>query len=44
MAQEMVRTVASDYWLSTNETAFALMAVAAYYGTAGIKPFTYSFA
>ncbi len=44
LVEEMVRTVASDYWLSTNETAFALMAIAAYYGTAGIKPFTYSFA
>jgi uncharacterized protein YfaS (alpha-2-macroglobulin family) len=42
--QEMSRTMASDLWLSTQETAFALMALAAYYGTADVKPFRYRFA
>ncbi len=42
--EDLSRTLASDLWLSTQETAFGLMALAAYYGTAEIKPFRYRFA
>jgi uncharacterized protein YfaS (alpha-2-macroglobulin family) len=41
---DLSRTLASDLWLSTQETAFGLMALAAYYGSAGITPFRYRFA
>ena len=42
--EEISKTLASDLWLSTQETAFGLMALASYYGTAGVKPFRYRFA
>ena len=42
--QDMAKTLGSDLWLSTQETAFGLMALASYYGTAGLQPFRYRFA
>jgi uncharacterized protein YfaS (alpha-2-macroglobulin family) len=44
LAQDISRTLASDLWLSTQETSFGLMAVAAYYGGTEVKPFRYRFA
>ncbi|HMA53639.1 MAG TPA: MG2 domain-containing protein, partial [Acidobacteriota bacterium] len=41
---DLARTLASDLWLSTQETSFGLMALSAYYGTADVKPFRYRFA
>jgi uncharacterized protein YfaS (alpha-2-macroglobulin family) len=41
---DISKTLASDLWLSTQETAWGLMAVAAYYGSSEIKPFRYRFA
>jgi uncharacterized protein YfaS (alpha-2-macroglobulin family) len=43
LLEDMSKTLASDLWLSTQETSFGLMALAAYYGTAGVKPFRYRF-
>ncbi|MEN6561342.1 MAG: MG2 domain-containing protein [Acidobacteriota bacterium] len=37
-------TLGSDQWLSTQETSFGLMALAAFYGSEGIKPFRFRFA
>ena len=44
LLDDMSKTLASDLWLSTQETSFGLMALAAYYGTAEVKPFRYRFA
>jgi len=41
---DISKTLASDLWLSTQETSFGLMALAAYYGSAEVKPFRYRFA
>lgn len=43
LVADLSRTLASDTWLSTQETAWGLMAVAAYYGSTGLKPFRYRF-
>jgi len=43
LLEDLSKTMASDLWLSTQETSFGLMALAAYYGTAGINPFRYRF-
>ena len=43
LLDDMSKTLASDLWLSTQETSFALMALASYYGTAEVKPFRYRF-
>ena len=43
LLEDMSKTLASDLWLSTQETSFGLMALAAYYGTAEVKPFRYRF-
>ena len=42
--EDISKTFASDLWLSTHETSFGLMALAAFYGGAGVKPFRYKFA
>ncbi len=44
LLEGMSKTLASDLWLSTQETSFGLMALAAFYGTAEVKPFRYRFA
>jgi len=36
---KIAKILGSDLWLSTHETSFGLMALTAYYGTAGVKPF-----
>jgi hypothetical protein len=41
---EVARTLGSDLWLSTQETSFGLMALAAFYGSAEVKHFRYRFA
>ncbi len=41
--EDISKTLASDLWLSTQDTAWGLMALAAYYGSAEIKPFRYRF-
>ena len=41
LLDDISKTLASDLWLSTQETAFGLMALSAYYGTADVKPFRY---
>ncbi|HUU05107.1 MAG TPA: MG2 domain-containing protein [Patescibacteria group bacterium] len=38
---EIVGVMASDTWYSTQETAYALMAIAAYYGGSPAKPFRF---
>jgi uncharacterized protein YfaS (alpha-2-macroglobulin family) len=40
---EITKTLSSDLWLSTHETAFGLMSLAAYYGSAEVKLFRYRF-
>jgi hypothetical protein len=44
LVADIAKTMGSDLWLSTHETSFGLMALAAYYGSAGIKMFRYRFA
>jgi hypothetical protein len=44
LAEDIARTFGSDLWLSTQETAFGLMALAAFYGGADVQPFRYRFA
>jgi uncharacterized protein YfaS (alpha-2-macroglobulin family) len=44
LIDDISRTLASDLWLSTHETSFGLMALAAFYGSAEVKPFRYRFA
>ena len=44
LLEDLAKTLASDLWLSTQETSFGLMALASYYGTAEVKPFRYRFA
>jgi len=41
LLEDVSKTLASDLWLSTQETAFGLMALSSYYGTADVKPFRY---
>ncbi|MBN2346868.1 MAG: hypothetical protein JXO51_10815, partial [Candidatus Aminicenantes bacterium] len=41
--EEIVAALAADTWYSTQETAFGLMAVAAYYGGSPGKPFRFAF-
>ncbi len=41
---DIAKTMGSDLWLSTHETAFGLMALAAFYGSAEVKLFRYRFA
>ena len=41
---DVAKTLGSDLWLSTQETSFGLMALAAFYGSAEVKPFRYRFA
>jgi uncharacterized protein YfaS (alpha-2-macroglobulin family) len=41
---EISKTLASDLWLSTQETSFGLMALSSFYGSAEVKPFRYRFA
>ena len=43
LVADLSRTLASDLWLSTHETSFGLMALAAFYGGAGVEPFRYRF-
>ena len=40
---KIVKILGSDLWLSTHETSFGLMALSAYYGTAGVNPFGFRF-
>jgi len=44
LVADIGRTLGSDLWLSTQEASFGLMALAAFYGSEGIKPFRYRFA
>jgi uncharacterized protein YfaS (alpha-2-macroglobulin family) len=44
LLEEITKTMASDLWLSTQETSFGLMAVSSYYGGAEVKLFRYRFA
>lgn len=44
LLDEISETLASDRWLSTQETAFGLMALAAYYGGTEVKPFRFRMA
>lgn len=44
LVADVGRTLGSDLWLSTQETSFGLMALAAFYGSAEVKPFRYRFA
>jgi uncharacterized protein YfaS (alpha-2-macroglobulin family) len=44
LLEDISRTLASDRWLSTHETSFGLMALAAYYGSAEVKLFRYRLA
>ncbi len=44
LLEDISKTLASDLWLSTHATSFGLMALAAYYGSAEIKPFRFRFA
>ena len=44
LLEDISKTMASDLWLSTQETAFGLMALSSYYGGAEVKPFRYRFA
>ena len=44
LLENLAKTLASDLWLSTQETSFGLMALASYYGTAEVKPFRYRLA
>ena len=44
LVADIGRTLGSDRWLSTQETSFGLMALAAFYGSEGIKPFRFRFA
>jgi hypothetical protein len=43
LLEDISKTLASDLWLSTQDTAWGLMALASYYGSAEIKPFRYRF-
>ena len=43
LLDDVVKTLASDLWLSTHETSFGLMALAAFYGGMEVKPFRYRF-
>ncbi len=40
----MAKVMGSDEWLSTHETAFALMALSSFYGSSEVKPFRYRIA
>ena len=44
LLDDISKTLASDLWLSTQETSFGLMALSAFYGSAEVKPFRYRFA
>jgi uncharacterized protein YfaS (alpha-2-macroglobulin family) len=44
LVDEIVKVAGSDLWLSTHETAYALMALASFYGTGRVKPFRYRLA
>jgi uncharacterized protein YfaS (alpha-2-macroglobulin family) len=44
LLEDISKTLSSDLWLSTHETSFGLMALAAYYGSAEIKLFRYRLA
>ncbi|HSA95777.1 MAG TPA: alpha-2-macroglobulin family protein, partial [Acidobacteriota bacterium] len=44
LVENIAKTLGSDLWLSTQETAFGLMALAAFYASADIQPFRYRFA
>ncbi|MCX6574746.1 MAG: hypothetical protein NTX99_12260, partial [Candidatus Aminicenantes bacterium] len=44
LLEDISKTLASDLWLSTHETSFGLMALAAYYGSAEVKLFRYRLA
>ncbi|MBE0713263.1 MAG: hypothetical protein IH583_12870, partial [Candidatus Aminicenantes bacterium] len=44
LLEDISKTLASDLWLSTQETSFGLMALAAYYGSAEVKLFRYRLA
>ena len=44
LVSEVVEVLASDRWLSTQETAFGLMALAVYYGGTEAKPFRFRMA
>ena len=41
LLEEITKALASDLWLSTHETAFGLMAVTSFYGSAGVRPFRF---
>ncbi len=43
LVEDIAKTFGSDLWLSTQETAFGLMAFAAFYGGAEVEPFRYRF-
>lgn len=44
LVEDVSATLASDLWLSTQETAFGLMALSFYHGGAEVEPFRYRFA
>jgi len=44
LLEDISKRLASDLWLSTHETSFGLMALAAYYGSAEVKLFRYRLA
>ena len=44
LLEDIAKTLSSDLWLSTQETAFGLMALSAYYGSAEVKIFRYRLA
>ena len=44
LLEDVSKTMASDLWLSTQDTSFGLMALSSYYGSASIKVFRYRFA
>lgn len=44
LLEDISKTLSSDLWLSTHETSFGLMALAAYYGSAEVKLFRYRLA
>ncbi|HOW85529.1 MAG TPA: MG2 domain-containing protein [Candidatus Aminicenantes bacterium] len=44
LVADIGKTMGSDLWLSTQDASFGLMALASFYGSAGIKPFRYRLA
>jgi uncharacterized protein YfaS (alpha-2-macroglobulin family) len=44
LLEDIAKTLASDLWLSTQETSFGLMALSSYYGSAEVKLFHYRLA